>query len=262
MCGIRPVDLGSRIIGGRPAYYGEVPFQVIVKENKIFGLSRQEKCGGVIISSRWILTAAHCQRGWMGSLRVILGRHEKHENGDQDQTMVELPVKRVIVHPDFSYQYLANDIALVELEHPIEFNDNTQPICLPSEYDDFSGEMGTISGWGKINITNGRKPRKLQVAQVPIMNPKDCMEMFMKRGIRRNIYDTMVCAGYSAGGIDSCSGDSGGPLMVERDGLWVLAGIVSHGISCAQRNLPGVYTSVPAYLDWIKLTQYTAQFVE
>ncbi|GFQ87264.1 serine proteinase stubble [Trichonephila clavata] len=47
-------------------------------------------------------------------------------------------------------------------------------------------------------------------------------------------------------------GDSGGPLMVEREnGQWVLAGTVSHGIRCADPNLPGVYMRIAAYRPWI-----------
>lgn len=67
---------------------------------------------------------------------------------------------------------------------------------------------------------------------------------------------TVLCAGHLAGGKDSCQGDSGGPLMlpVHEGGEFPFyqIGVVSYGIGCANRGLPGVYANVPYFADWIK----------
>ena len=68
----------------------------------------------------------------------------------------------------------------------------------------------------------------------------------------------MFCAGNEKGGIDSCQGDSGGPLVVPHTNIYgkkiyELAGIVSWGIGCARAGLPGVYTQVSNYIDWIEV---------
>jgi secreted trypsin-like serine protease len=77
--------------------------------------------------------------------------------------------------------------------------------------------------------------------------------MYSKAGFQKRIPPTVVCAGYAEGGKDSCEGDSGGPLMAwnEARKSWVLVGIVSNGIRCAEPNLPGVYVRITEYLDWI-----------
>jgi len=72
---------------------------------------------------------------------------------------------------------------------------------------------------------------------------------------RKNIVvrESVLCAGYAVGGKDSCEGDSGGPLAV-LDGpgsKWTLVGIVSNGIMCAKPNLPGIYTRISEYRNWI-----------
>lgn len=76
--------------------------------------------------------------------------------------------------------------------------------------------------------------------------------MFLDAGHVKAIRNTFICAGFPTGGKDSCEGDSGGPLMMQRsDGHWKLIGTVSHGIRCAEPNLPGVYMKTAAYINWI-----------
>lgn len=148
-CGRRPVvdRLVGRIVGGQDAFYGQVPWQAMVKESQIFGLLVFRKCGAVLINEKWALTAAHCNAGWFGSLVVVLGEHDLNRL-QQNQRVAERKVKRVVIHPNFSRLFLENDIALVELEEPVTFDDNVQPICLPSEDDDFTGQNAYVSGWG------------------------------------------------------------------------------------------------------------------
>ena len=100
----------------------------------------------------------------------------------------------------------------------------------------------------------GPLPKVLQVVKLPIMSNEKCRQMYMKAGFEKRIPPTALCAGYAEGGKDSCEGDSGGPLMVwsQPRAAWVLAGIVSNGIRCAEPNLPGVYVRITEYLDWIQ----------
>lgn len=88
--------------------------------------------------------------------------------------------------------------------------------------------------------SGGTLPNILQEVRVPIVSNDKCKTMFLNAGRHEYIPDIFLCAGYEEGGRDSCQGDSGGPLQVKGDdGKWFLAGIISWGIGCAERNLPG-----------------------
>ncbi|GBL89638.1 Serine proteinase stubble [Araneus ventricosus] len=250
-CGVRALGPKGRIVGGQSAYFGRWPWQVLVKEAAWLGLYQKNKCGGVLVSAKYAITAGHCQPGrFLSSLVVILGEHDILT--DRERLKPEMRrVKRMIVHRHYNPQNFDNDIALLELDPPVVFRPHISPICLPEPDEDFTGRSAFVSGWGK-TTHGGAIPNLLQEVQVPIMSNADCVEMFKEAGHTKLIKPTFLCAGYKAGGKDSCEGDSGGPLMVEREnGQWVLVGTVSHGIRCADANLPGVYMRISAYRPWI-----------
>ena len=60
-------------------------------------------------------------------------------------------VKRVVVHKDYKAPTFENDIAILELEIPIERQPHVVPICMPKEDDEaFIGRMGIVTGWGRL----------------------------------------------------------------------------------------------------------------
>uniref|UniRef100_A0A8D0B7U0 Peptidase S1 domain-containing protein n=1 Tax=Salvator merianae TaxID=96440 RepID=A0A8D0B7U0_SALMN len=154
-------------------------------------------------------------------------------------------IRRIVMHPHYD-QYISDyDIALLELEAPIFFNELVQPICLPSSPRVFIyGTVCYVTGWGalKENIYFMYSSTKVKIIDQSICN---------------KLYDDvitsrMLCAGNLNGGIDACQGDSGGPLACLGSGnRWYLTGIVSWGEGCARKNRPGVYTKVAAVSDWI-----------
>jgi secreted trypsin-like serine protease len=100
---------------------------------------------------------------------------------------------------------------------------------------------------------NRTLPEALQIVKVPIMSNEECKRMYKTARQKIILRDTILCAGYAIGGKDSCEGDSGGPLAVrdEPGSKWTLAGIVSNGVKCAEPNLPGIYTRISEYRNWI-----------
>ncbi|XP_057380414.1 serine protease filzig-like [Daphnia carinata] len=251
-CGVRPMAPEARIVGGRRSDYGRWPWQVLIRESTWFGIFSKNKCGGVLISDRHVLTAAHCQPGFLGSLLVVLGEFDLTGHSEPN-TPMEKNVKRVVVHRDYVERTFENDLAILELDSPVEFKPYIVPICLPSTSDgDFVGKKAEVTGWGKLSH-NGPTPGVLYEVDVPIISNPECHDMFKKAGHEKRILDSFVCAGYSEGKKDSCEGDSGGPLMYERDdGRWSLVGTVSHGIRCAYPNMPGVYMRMTYYRPWIE----------
>uniref|UniRef100_A0A1A9W2F3 Peptidase S1 domain-containing protein n=1 Tax=Glossina brevipalpis TaxID=37001 RepID=A0A1A9W2F3_9MUSC len=250
-CGMRPQIKTGRIVGGKGATFGAYPWQVLVRESTWLGLFTKNKCGGVLITNRFVITAAHCQPGFLASLVAVMGEFDI--SGDlESKRSITKNVKRVIVHRQYDPATFENDIALLELDSTVQYDSHIVPICMPSDKADFTGRMATVTGWGRLKYGGG-VPSVLQEVQVPIIENSVCQEMFHTAGHNKRILNSFLCAGYANGQKDSCEGDSGGPLVLQRlDGRYELAGTVSHGIKCAAPYLPGVYMRTTFYKPWLR----------
>ncbi|XP_053693559.1 serine protease filzig [Sabethes cyaneus] len=251
LCGQRPLMKSARVVGGKAAKFGEWPWQVLVRESTWLGLFTKNKCGGVLITNEYVITAAHCQPGFLASLVAVFGEFDISSDLETKRSVTK-NVKRVIVHRQYDAATFENDLAILELESPIHYDVHIVPICMPADEADFTGRMATVTGWGRLTYGGG-VPSVLQEVQVPVIENSVCQEMFHMAGHNKKILPSFVCAGYANGKRDSCEGDSGGPLVLQRaDGRYELVGTVSHGIRCAAPYLPGVYMRTTFYKPWLR----------
>lgn len=139
--------LENRIFGGEEARPGQFPYQISLRVN----VSDQfrHNCGGSIISDRFILTAAHCTTRFanVSDYRVIVGAHEKNGNDGR-----AYDVNRIIAHAEYNSTSLQHDIALIEVNTTIEFNDRVAIIPLSRTFIG-TGVQGIASGWGRTNVS-------------------------------------------------------------------------------------------------------------
>ncbi|KAK9878849.1 hypothetical protein WA026_003684 [Henosepilachna vigintioctopunctata] len=242
-CGERKDD--GRIVGGEPAGVDEYPWMVQLSYfNRFY-------CGGMLINDRYVLTAAHCVKGFMWfMIKVSFGQHNRCNDTFKSESRFVL---RSIAGA-FSFLNFDNDIALLRLSDRVPITPSIKPICLPKsdKHDEsYVGRKAIAAGWGTLK-EDGKPSCVLQHVEVPVMSNEECRNTNYSA---KMISDNMLCAGYpETGGKDSCQGDSGGPLVVERttkDHRYELIGIVSWGNGCARPGYPGVYTRVTRYLDWI-----------
>lgn len=140
----------------------------------------------------------------------------------------QVRVSDIFVHPEYDADTVNNDIALLKLRTPLKINKFVSPICLPSADDVMpANSLGTILGWGKRRNSAVFGTDVLHQAQVPIADTEDCKNVYKEKYM---ISENMVCAGYKKGKVDSCAGDSGGPLLFSKKGnehseKWFLYGI-------------------------------------
>ncbi|XP_015905531.1 trypsin-1-like [Parasteatoda tepidariorum] len=251
-CGKQTVRNG-RIVGGEDAFDGEFPFMVSLRlGGSAYG---QHHCGGVILKKLWVLTAAHCVTSYSAKhFTVRVGEYDLSQ-AETNHSESDYRVEKIFKHPKlYQPRRYNNDIALLKLMKPIGYESYVWPACLPDHEEDFSGQQGTIMGWGFLQENGGVRAKILQKVQVPIMNRTQCQNLFDEAKKRVKFHDGQICAGYREGKKDSCQGDSGGPLVVKKDGSFTVVGIVSAGIGCARPLLPGVYTSVAHHVPWIHET--------
>ncbi|TMW45010.1 hypothetical protein DOY81_009910 [Sarcophaga bullata] len=103
----------------------------------------------------------------------------------------------------------------------------------------------TVLGWGSTDASRNQSVEYLREAQVPIFKQNECRRIYDLVG--KLVTERMLCAGYTHGGVDACSYDSGGPLIANDK----LIGLVSWGYECAKPNKPGVYARLAVLRPWI-----------
>ncbi|XP_061496238.1 acrosin-like [Rhineura floridana] len=253
ICGRRPLapshSSALQFVGGINTLPGTWPWMVSIRTP--FRSGYQHTCGGSLIGAKWILTAAHCfkDKRYLTNWELVFGATELSRPGPDAQLRF---FKRVVEHENYQPQQQNNDIALIELDDPIQCNDYIQPACLPESSVDVSAMVHCyIAGWGYTQEKSTAPSDILKEAKVDLIPIEMCNSSDWYYG---SITAQNLCAGFAGGGIDSCQGDSGGPLMC-REGrserYWVV-GVTSWGLGCARAQKPGVYTSTRHFYDWIR----------
>uniref|UniRef100_A0A1A9UFJ9 CLIP domain-containing serine protease n=1 Tax=Glossina austeni TaxID=7395 RepID=A0A1A9UFJ9_GLOAU len=264
-CGINHASTVSR---GLVAALFSFPWMALLKYN----IGEPFKCGGSLITNLnehmtyiekgYVLTAAHCvYRQEDTIIGVRLGEYNISSSSDCTHSPIksecappveDVGIEEIIIPRDYRKHVFHDDIALIRLDRTVEFRRQLKPICLPITEELRSAHHShyVISGWGRTE--NGNTSDVLMVALVRHIERQTCQKDF---AVLPTLNEEHICAG-GENLVDSCRGDSGGPLGFRDKHFghlrFIQFGVVSFGINtCGQVNLPGVYTNVSHYMQWI-----------
>jgi len=251
----------NKIVGGTEATANEFPFIVSLQNYVEGGQSYRHFCGGSVYNQNYIITAAHCvtpdKLSSTLSLIIVAGDHDLNTGSYSEQIRV---VKTIYLHPRYSEVSYANDIAVLELQSPLTFNQWVTPIAIATT-DPPELSLVTTSGWGRMRESDNFLPAILRKVTISVIPNLYCYLIY---GITfQPITDSMLCAGpifpiFGSKGV--CNGDSGGPLFTETQPRQ-LVGIVSWGFSCESILFPQVYSRVSVNNDFIISIAGTAYYL-
>ncbi|XP_041980976.1 uncharacterized protein LOC121734431 [Aricia agestis] len=264
---------------GREAQYAEFPHMGAVGWRcKDTAKEWVFKCGSSLISDKFLLTAAHCTKLSPRFVSDIVNGDPEvvklgvenilDDVGNEGRQPKIAKIVNIIVHPEYKSPKKYNDIALLEVDQAIAFTEFIKPACIwPHKDMSLVGKKVTLTGWGETET--GQPATILQAGDVEILDTHTC-DNILKPFHNRNWHgftDNQMCAGKPGGRVDTCKGDSGGPLSIRLEGydyisLHLVVGVTSFGIQCSVRDRPGVYTRVASYVNWIEkhVWNYTSKF--
>lgn len=239
---VKTDSVESRIYDGLTAVSGQFPHQVLLFITCSGG---KYMCGGTLLNNRWVLTAAHCARG-ASNIQVHVGA-TKYDDVTEKDRQVHNAVQRIIVHSAYTPEVAANDLALVELIRPVLFGPTVHPAVLPEPDLVLNrNEEVLVSGWGKIKSGETHSER-LQFARLIVVSNAICRPLYNPFVVR----DSTLCA-HGLNRQSVCNGDSGGPMVLARDGR-TLVGVTSFGhVRGCHTGMPTGFVRVTSFLPWIR----------
>ncbi|KAK1942587.1 Transmembrane protease serine 9 [Phytophthora citrophthora] len=215
----------DRIYGGTPVDAVKYPYIAQLNINKE---GSSFLCGGTLITSQFVVTAAHCVDTFDTGMTIsaTLGSVVK-------------TVSSYTIHPYYNAATHDNDVAVLKLQTTVTIKGI--PLAKADGSDNKVGAAANVWGWGVTK--NGQPSTILEEVPVKIISNNDCSPSYAGDSV---ITKGMMCA-WGGKGKDACQGDSGGPLFSNN----VLVGVVSFGLGCGE--VPGVYTRVSYVRDFIML---------
>jgi secreted trypsin-like serine protease len=264
-----------RIVGGTQVSISTYPWQAAVvystAQEPSLNAHQRQFCGGSLITSRIVLTAAHCvfdvdpdcgPNALPGGLPVCSGLNDSGGDGthkidpndvdvvlgrttlSNSGTGAELGVQSVTYQANYDPDYQGDGVPRFDAAYLVLSSSSIQaPIKIAGTDEGAlwdADSVEDISGWGSTS-ESGFPVDTLRAATVNVIPDSTCT------GDYGSDFDasTMVCAGFQSGGVDTCAGDSGGPLEAPlQGGGYRLVGITGWGEGCAEAGFPGVYTRV------------------
>jgi chymotrypsin len=217
-----------------------------------FGTAGTGLCGGSVISTTAILTAAHCSDSRTTQFRIIAGAINMRLDEPNQQVRV-VPPSGWIQHPNYNSNNLANDIAVIQFrDQPLTLTNAVQVSWLAADISElFVGELVYASGFGRFSDSSNDVSDVLRFTRKTVITNASCRIRFPFL-----VQDSTICAiGESGINNSVCNGDSGGPLTVRQNGRSVQVGVVSFGspLGC-ERDVPDGYARVTSFYEWIRST--------
>jgi secreted trypsin-like serine protease len=260
------------IIGGLITSIQYAPYQVSIELNSLSGLPTGHLCGGIILSDTWILSAAHCfcQNGtaspvFSANMLIIHAGSTDQTNDNIGQRIqgllpgVGIPI---LIHPNYNGVTFENDIALIQLSQPLQFNQSVAPIqfansCNTTESDiaapaDGSpGPSAFLTGWGGTSNGSLTPSAILRGVSMPLIDrgTAEALNLAANVNYTTPITDNMLA--FHQIGLSVGFGDSGGPAVITKNGNKIAIGIASWS-GHPQDQLPSIYTNIRNYANWIE----------
>ncbi|CAH2095035.1 unnamed protein product [Euphydryas editha] len=207
--------------------------------------SWSQSCAGSIITSRYVVSAAHCFAG--SSFRPAL-RRIRAVSSNRNAGGVIVAVEAVFNHPSYGSYFYDGDISVLRLTTPLEYSSVIQPTSIVAQNSAIPDNVPVVhAGWGTTQ-QGGISSPILRDVEIYTVNNTLCTQRYAQLGPAYRVTENMICAGVlDVGGRDACQGDSGGPLYYGN----ILIGVVPWGYGCAHTVYPGISTSVVPYTNWI-----------
>lgn len=259
----------ASVVGGYGASIADFPFVVALYDPRAGSPAAGFFCGGVIVDATHVVTAAHCVVEASGvslhanQVAVLAGSTTL---GPVQPGSVTDPVQSSSFDRHYEPAISDYDVALLKLARPLwpgsapsaNGISRIAPLApsqaLAAEYANPNGPstvMVSAAGWGDVNPAPADRPSYpmgLRAVRMPLVPDGVCEAQYAL--IEQPITARMICAGGGRSHLDTCYGDSGGPLLAESSSPsgspadYVLVGLVDFGNGCAQPGYAGVYTRI------------------
>jgi secreted trypsin-like serine protease len=249
-------DVGTQVVGGTKVPDGKYPFMASLQaDTSRRPPSKEHFCGGTLIDRDSVLTAAHCAT-FIGNttdqntlsfrdVRIVVGVTVLDSGQGQVRRIARL--SDISIHPRFNGRSGAYDVAVIDLDRPVEGIQSIELAPIGSDSLEKAGSRARVAGWGSLlkvppqeNRPEVKFPNRMREARIPIVSDQRCDRAYQGDVVRR----LMMCAGRKDRSV--CFGDSGGPLFVTVEGRPRELGITSFGRGCAAKGFPAVFTEVSA----------------